>query len=76
MLQKDKPFRFDCEIAKDRRRGRCYDDSFLRYFAKFLAKKLAFLTKTKVMIKIIGKTCCSLSKKMPTFSPNFSAKII
>jgi hypothetical protein len=34
-------------------RGRCYDHNFLRIFGNFLQKKLAFCSKTNVMIKIL-----------------------
>jgi hypothetical protein len=54
--------------------GPCYDHNFLR-FLSILGEKMAFVSKTNVMIKLFAKTSSSLSKKTPIFSLNFSAKI-
>jgi hypothetical protein len=44
-------------------RGRCYDHNFQRFLPIF-GKKLAFFSKTNVMIKFLQKLAvCSLSKK-------------
>jgi hypothetical protein len=44
-------------------------------FRQFSGKKLAFFSKTNVMIKIFAKTSSSLSKKTPIFSLHFLPKI-
>jgi hypothetical protein len=44
-------------------------------FCQFSAKKMAFVSKTNVMITIFAKTNGSLSIKRKKFSLNFSAKI-
>jgi hypothetical protein len=46
----------------------------ITFLCHFLPK-MAFFTKTNVMIKSFAKTSSSWSKKTPIFLPNFSAKI-
>jgi muramoyltetrapeptide carboxypeptidase LdcA involved in peptidoglycan recycling len=45
-------------------------------FSSFSAKKLAFFSKTNVMITIFGKTSSSLSKKRQFFRKNFWRKYL
>jgi hypothetical protein len=44
-------------------------------FSQFSAKKLAFFSKTTVMIKIFAKTSSSLNKKRQFFAKFFSENI-
>jgi hypothetical protein len=45
-------------------------------FSQFSAKKLAFFSKTNVMINFFSKFSFVLSQKTPIFSQKFSAKIL
>jgi hypothetical protein len=47
-------------------RGRCYDHNFLRFLPIF-GEKMAFFSKTDVMITIFAKTNSSFSKKRKKF---------
>jgi hypothetical protein len=48
-----KNFSAEMKIRKIGSWGRCYDHNFLRFLTIFCKKKLAFLSKTNVMIKIL-----------------------
>jgi hypothetical protein len=56
-------------------RGRCYDHNFLRFLPIFGEKKLAFFSKTNVMITIFAKTSSSLSKNANIFARFFVENI-
>jgi hypothetical protein len=55
-------------------RGRCYDHNFLQ-FSTIFGEKLAFFSKTNVMIKFLPKLAVVYAKKAKFFSPIFFAKI-
>jgi hypothetical protein len=54
--------------------GRCYDRNFLR-FLQFSAKKLAFFSKTNVMIIFFEKSSFILSQKLQYFRRSFGENI-
>jgi hypothetical protein len=55
--------------------GRCYDHNFCD-FCLFLAKKLAFFSKTNVIITIFPKTSSSLAQNANFFAKCFGENIL
>jgi hypothetical protein len=63
----------ETKIATSVTRGRCYDHNFLRFLTIF-GEKMAFLSQTNVMIKILHNLAL-FQVKNANFLPKFSAKI-